>query len=847
MNDLARLINRQDISVENSRRGYKIGNLITCAILAALVVVLPLFEQSPFDYWFWLLAGALMLNLALAVRRQKRLNRLSAWRLADSDHFLADIGCHLDRPRLTQGLPKSAAEPLEAIFNSHNLDINVLKPLVKKSLAGLKKALRRQPGHAGAWAYRAFCLALYGQITGRETFKETLSDYPETRWSSRSLRAYDKAAAIGPGEASIWADWGRQLEARANSLSATKLEALDESRAAAMAALEKYDKAIDLDPEFFQAGWGRARIMSREAFMTDQPAAVRDGLRVAVSAYEAVRRGRALPFEFNIEFGQAVFSLARLSTGDTDSYFRYAARLFIMAAENKPEDNLPRCMAGQALFMAACMNEDRAPETARELYHEALAILREAANLNKSDHESRREAVRCLTSLFNLAPAAEKAEGGQANGLLAEAAILAAQAAALVPGEETWSDSANVIAMQAEHSAEDKAGLLWAEAAGLHEQAARDRAASKERAAVNWHNWGYALTALAGTKPKSARLQLLKMASRKYARAASLSRDNLVTLENWGDLLGDLAAMTTDPAQAARLRDQAEGKFRLAARLHQGQASPFRHWSAHHQALARTERNPARRRELWKAALDKLEEAAKANPGDAPTWLVWGRLFLELMGEGPDYERPLLLAGALEKLEKALNLDSKSDETWTWLGRAHLEASELSEELNFSGGPLHNAVLAGEHFKTACNLNPSEAGHWAAWGQSLFRVAQLIDNEASVLAALKEAYEKYLTAAALDPDEGGHQTDLGHVLYHWGWCLEDNEAKADHFKKAYEHCGEARRLAPDNPMVWRNWAKVTEALASMEDDPLKSSAWQNEADEKYYQADALEVQHPLRH
>jgi len=50
-------------------------------------------------------------------------------------------------------------------------------------------------------------------------------------------------------------------------------------------------------------------------------------------------------------------------------------------------------------------------------------------------------------------------------------------------------------------------------------------------------------------------------------------------------------------------------------------------------------------------------------------------------------------------------------------------------------------------------------------------------------------------------------------------------------------------------MVWRNWAKVTEALASLEDDPLKSSAWQNEADEKYYHANTLELPslRPHRH
>jgi hypothetical protein len=834
------------MSADKPHRGERHrGDLITCALLAALAGVLPFFEQSPFDYWFWLLAGALMLNLALAVRRQKRLNRLAAWRRADPGHFLADTDCHLDWPRLTEGLHPAAAAPLTALFKSPERDLTILRPLVKKALAGLKKALRHQRSHAGAWACQAFCLALYGQIVGREDCPETLSDYPETKWSALSHRAYSRAATLADGEASLFADWGRHLEARAQSLYALKPEAEDERRAAALAALEKYEKALDLDSECFPAGWGRGRILAREAFMTEQPAAARDGLKQAVAAYEAARRGRALTPARHLEFGQAVLSLARLSTDQ--HYYRYAARLFLLAADNKPADPLPRGLAGQALAQAAALNEDRAPDTARELYQEALELFREAAGLNPRDPESRREAARYLTSLFQLSPADERSEGRPAHGLLTEAAAWAGQAADLVPGEETWSDWANIIGLLAEYSAEEAAGRLWSAAADLHEKAARDRTAAPERAAVNWHNWGYALAALAGTKPPAGRLQLLKQAARKYARAAALSRDNLVTLENWGDLLDEMAARTTDQAQADRLRDQAVGKFRLAARLHPGQAGPLRHWSAHHQALARAERNPSRRREQWRAALDKVEEAAKVNPGDAPTWLLWGRLFLELMEEGPDYERPLLLAGALEKLEKALDLDRKNDETWGWLGRAHLEAAGLAEELNFSGGPLHNAGLAGEHFRTACDLNPSDAGHWAAWGQSLFKVAQLVDNEASVLAALKAAYEKYLTAAALDPADGGHHTDLGHVLYHWGWCLEDNEDKADHFKKAYEHCGEARRLAPENPLVWRNWAKVTEALASLEDDPLKSAAWQNEADEKYYQADALEIPHLRRH
>ena len=817
------------------------SDLATCTLLAALAVALPFFGQSPFDYWFWFLAGALVLNLALAVRRQKRMARLAAWRRTDPGHFLADTDCHLDWPRLAEGLHPAAAAPLEALFQAPSRDLDVLKPLVQKALAGLKKALRRQPGHAGAWAYRAFCLALHGQITGRENNPETVSDYPQAKWGALSRRAYGRAAALAKDEASLFADWGRHLEAQAVSLSALRPEAEDEGRTERLMALEKYEKALDLDPEFFPAGWGRARLLAREASLADNPVIALEGLKQAVAAYEEARHGRSsLTYAFHLEFGQAVFSLARLATHRNEHYSRYAARLFLLAAEDEPDNPLPRCLAGQALAQAAGRSEDQ--ETSRKLHQEALGLFRETAEMDPHDPESRREAARCLSSLFQLSPSGDRAEGRPAYGLLREAAEWAARAADLAPGEETWSDWANILSSLAESSAEDEAASLWTEAAGLYEKAARDRAAPPERAAVNWHNWAYALTALAGAKPMAGRRrQLLKQASRKYARAAALSRDNLVTLENWGDLLGDMAALTPDPAQSARLREQAVGKFRLAARLHPGQAGPWRHWSAHHQALARVEQNPTRRRELWRAALDKVEEAAKVNPGDAPTWFFWGRLLLELMEEGPDYERPLLLAGALEKLEKALDLDRKDDETRVWLGRARLEAAELAEELNFSGGPLNNAVLAGEHFRSACDLNPTEADHWASWGQALFKIAQLMDNEASVMAALKEAHEKYLTASALNPAEGEHHTGLGHVLFHWGWRVEDDAAKADHFKKAYEHCGEAGRLAPYDPVVWRNWAKVTEALASLEDDPLKSSAWQSEADEKYYHADSLEL------
>ncbi|MDR3038931.1 MAG: hypothetical protein LBV21_06560 [Candidatus Adiutrix sp.] len=823
------------------------ANLIICGLVGALAALLPLIGRRPFGFLFWLLTGGLVLALVLDVRRQRRRARLAAWRAADPGHFLVDTTCHLDWARLGAGLDEAAAQPLRALLQTRSRDLRDLKPLVRKALVGLKKNLRRRPGEAGAWAYRAFCLALYGQIVGREAQADNLGEFPGARWGGLSRKAYARAAELAEGEAGIQADWGRNLEVLALSLEALSGRPEDEeARAARLAALAGYEKAAGLDPECYPAWRGLGRLLSREALLADQPEKARILLVRAVDAYETARRARPLEADFHHEFGQAVFELAQLSENQGDHYCRYAARLFILAAEEGGDDPEALFMAGRALAQAAARNEGRRPETARELYREALDFLKQAAGLNPEDSDSRREAARCLTGLFHLSPPAERPEGrGGAFRLLEEAAAWAARAAEIAPGEEVLAGWADILSSLAEYSEEARAGRFWEEAARQYGRAAKWANVPDERAAANWHNWGYALSALAETKASpSRRRKLLKLAARKYERAAALNGDNLVTLENWGDTLGDLAGLAADPAEAARFREQAVAKYREAARLYPGQAGPWRHWSAFNQTLAREEKNPARRRELWQAALNKLEEAARINPEEALTWVLWGRLLMELFGEGPEYERPLLVAGAIEKFERALTLDRGDGETWSRLGRVRLEAAELADEFNFNGGPLNNALLAGEHFKTACDLNPAESEYWADWGRALFRLSQIIDNEASCLSALKEAHEKYLTAVALDPADGELHTGLGHVLYQWGWRIEDTAAKEDRFKKAYEHCGEAGRLAPHDPNVWRNWARVTEALAFLEDDPHKSSAWQNEADEKYYQADILEAPGP---
>ncbi len=529
-------------------------------------------------------------------------------------------------------------------------------------------------------------------------------------------------------------------------------------------------------------------------------------------------------------------------------YFRYAARLFVLAAEKNEGDGGLIFQAGRALHQAGLLAEDDSPEEAVGLYRQALEYFKEAAGLEADEPEPRLWAARCLAALYHQAetrrrvrPHLDQDPDPASLALLEEASELCAQAAGLAPGEEIFSEWAHLLSLRAEHGGA-RAGDLWADTARKYSAAVAFPRVPDERAAINWHNWGYALACLAETRPSAARRRkLLREAARKYEQAARLNGDNLVTLKNWGDVLGDLADLTDDPVEADRLAAEAVEKFRRAAELYPDQAGPWRRWSAILQGRARVESDPDRRRELWREAQTRLEEGVKAAPDDPATWVLWGQVLSEVYWEASEYERPRLVAPIIDKYEKALALDPRDDEAWNLLGRVRLEASELPEELVAGGGdPLGQAVAAGEHLKIACALNPQFSGHWAEWGRALFRLAQIVDNEASGLAALKDAHEKYETAVALSPGEGEHHTGLGHVLYQWGWRLEEPESKRAKFKEAYRHCAEAGRLAPHDPTVWRNWAKVTEALATVEKDPQKSFDWQNEATEKYYHADTLE-------
>ncbi len=819
----------------------RFSNIMTIFMLIALVILLTLAPTHPrLDQAFWVVAALFIAHLAVFVYRQRLLARRAARRLGEARHFLVSTDCLLDWTDLARNVDNLTRRLLRGLVNCGPQDGRALRPGLEKVLPRLKRLMRRLPHDPGPPALRGWGLALLSRVTTKESLDEHGLAIPEHKWWAAAQDLYAQAVRLAPDEARLRADWGRILEDRAELVAEGGETGFEWHLGQ---ALEKYEQAVELDPALAPAWRGQGRVLGRMAQSADRSRA-RTLLVRAVESYERARPGLEGGGAFDGEFGQALVALATVEEKDRGvPALDQAAGLFRRAAErdgNRAGDFL---RAGQALYQAAGLLADE-PEAAAGRYQEALALLKQAIEAAPAEVTAYLWAARCLLALH------QNIEAGE-DGLdfLEEACQLCAQAAQTAPGEEVWSDWANILSVMAENGGE-RAGELWAETARKYAAAAACAQVPPDRAAVNWHNWAYALSCLAESRPSTTRRRkLLLDAGRKYEQAARLNGDNLTTLKNWGDILGELSALEDDPAEKDRLYEAAVGKFRQAAQLYPDRAGPWRRWSALIQERARAEQNPGRRRDLWQSAITKLEKAVRAEPDDPVTWVIWGRVLEDLYWESPEYERPLLVAGAIEKYETALRLDPRDDDTWNLLGGARLEAAELPEENAPAGGLLQQAHLAADHFKTACDLNPDDPDHWAKWGQALFKIAQIVDNEASALAALKEAEEKYLTAVALDPGEGEYHTGLSHIFYQWGWRVEDPEARRIQFQKAYDHCAEAGQLSAHDPTVWRNWAKVAEALAGLEIDPRLSVDWQNEANEKYYYADTLETpaSRPRRH
>lgn len=783
---------------------------------------------------FWALAGVFVLHLLWSGRQKKRLIRLMARLTAEPGHFLIDAPCFLPGDRFSHNLDHTSRLLLLHFISPNQQDSRSLRVGLQKLIRHLKKSIRRYPADPGPPAFMGWSLALLSRLNGRAEPWESISSAAEQKLFSKALTFYAHAQALAPDDPSIAADWGRALEERAKAV-------VGELRADYLKmALEKYSKAVELDP-YLAEGWrGQGRVLNLEA-LDSIPEVALELLTTAVSCYETARQCQCWDSDFYEEFGSLVHSLAGLQKGAKEqNYWHYASRLFVLAFEKNESEPRLIFKAGQALYQAGLACDE--PVKAEEHYRQALEFLEEAAKLDERDPWSRLWAGR---SLFQLA---KLAEGAERLAILHQGAEFCGQSAVINPREEAiFSEWASILGVMAENEP-SRAAEHWAEAALKYEAAINCPEVAPEVAAVNWHNWAYTLTCLAELEPSaSIRRNLFIKAAQNYETAANLNNGHLVTLKNWGDVLGYQAELTDDQAQAQNLYEAAEEKYQRAIDLYPHKAGPWRRWSALWQQRARVEKTPGRRREMWQTALDKVERGAEAEPDDLDSWIMWGRLLGEMYREVPDYEHPLLVAGAIEKFEKALHLNPADDQVWNLMGRMRLSGADLPAEVAFGGGVLPTALAAVDNFKTACDLNPAQAGHWAEWGRSYFKVAQLLDNEASSLSALVEASDKYETAVALEPENSDHHTGLGHVLYQWGWRLEELEKKKEKFEKAYSHCGEAGRLAPHEPTVWRNWAKVAEALASLEKDPVISYDWQNEAEEKHYQADTLEGPPVRRH
>lgn len=818
----------------------RVSNIVTLFLLASLGLMLALPLDQPWvKALFFAVVLALVFHLLFQVSRQRRRARAVSRLSGGSRRFMIDTAAHLDWAELASNFDEITARLLRSLANQGQQDGRALKPSLEKAFARLKRLSGRFPDDPGPNAYAAWCLALLSRINGREKAFEPGLEVPENRMWTMALRLREQALALAPNQGSILLDWGRILEGRAEASGGRRASAELLNR-----ALSQYDQAVLADPELKEAWRGRGRVLGRLAMLPDPGEPDLDHLGRAVESFETARRDRTWPGDFYDEFGRVVFNLAQHHPTQGGHYFRYASRLFILAAELGGRSG-SAYHAGRSLYEAGLLSEDQNPGQADELYQKALDLFSQSAEADSRDALSLLWSARCLAARCPLMLGENRVpvdgrDHQEIRAILEQADSLCSRASLIDPSDEIFSEWANVFTIQAELGG-PRAGDFWAEAAGKFALAAACPEVPPGREAVIWHNWGFALASLAEFRPSvSSRRELLREAVCKYESAARVNGDNAVTLKNWGDSLAELAALSAEPQDLSRRAEEAEEVFRRASELYPSEAWPWRNWGLIVQWLARMELDPARRSELWMKAAAKMEDGVRANPRNAETWIMWGRVLSEFCREEPESERPRLIKSIIDIYDQALSLEPGDADTWRRLGLARLEMSEMADDPDIAGGPLGAASAAAESFKQACVLNPELALHWAEWGRALFRVSEVVGNEASALAALREAHEKYATAVALNPNEGEHHTGLGHVLYQWAWRLEKVEQKRAKFQKAYKHCAEARRLSPHDPNVCRNWGKVAEALANIEKDPKKSFAWQNEAAEKYYLADALE-------
>ncbi len=785
------------------------------------------------DPHFWLGTLVLSLLLLFSIRRSWAAFRQSALVEAGRDHFVISTECFLDWEALIPGFDRDSLRLLESLVDRGRQDGRALRPGLEKAAKRMKRLGGRLAGQPGPWAYRAWCLSLLSRIAGLEA----LVTGGPNKAAKLQLAAEDcrRRALDLAGEdlkASIIADWGLAL-----AEDSAEFSGWVPGSASLKAALTRFKEAVALNPELAGAWRGQGRVLGFLAYPPLGPPRIAEMER-AVEMYETARRGREWNGDFYDEFGLLVLRLAENHPFRAIHFYRYAAKLFLMAGELGGEKAASLLMAGKSLYLAGLSAENDNSETAASLYREALEPLKLAGEIAPTDHWSFLWAARCLYCLGRLREREDKAAAGKC---YRRAADYCSKAAAASPVEEVFAEWANILSAQAEAGGSE-APLLWRQTAEKYGRAVACEEIAADRAAVNWHNWGYALAGLAATVPQAAeRRKILLAAAVRYRQAARLNGDNLVTLKNLGDTLGDLAEMTAQADEAQGFYDEAERVFSRATELYPEKAGPWRRWGALMRSQALAEKNPTRRRELWEGCLDKLRRGALAEPANLATWRLWGQVLSLRYWESPEHERPLLIDDIIDKYERAAALNPEDDEVWSLMGRSRLEASELPPELPGCCGALAYAQGAVRNLETACRLDPEYPGHWADWGRALFRQAQLTDNDASALAALAEARDKFVTAAALDPANSEHHASLAHVLYQWAWRLEEAGLKGQKFKEAYRHCALAGNLAPLDPVVWRNWAKVTEALANVEKDPHKSFDWQNEANEKYYHADTLDT------
>ena len=277
------------------------------------------------------------------------------------------------------------------------------------------------------------------------------------------------------------------------------------------------------------------------------------------------------------------------------------------------------------------------------------------------------------------------------------------------------------------------------------------RAALRDLAASAYFQLGYEAAERAARGPVETRPEGLRVASDFYRRAVDLRPDFPEAENNWGNALGDLAAIVPEGERRALLAE-AIAHVRRAVELRPDDPEAHGNWGV---ALAMFARlvPEGERRALLEEAIGHYRRAVELRPDDPEAHGNWGAALGELGAISPEGERRALFAETFVRYRRAVELRPDLPEAESNWGNALGDLAAIAPE----GERRALFAEAFAHRRRAVELRPDYPVAHDGWATTLLQRAGLVpESEDERRATLSDADDAARRAERLSPGAGAY-------------------------------------------------------------------------------------------